>query len=471
MADDSGSWDLPGRARAQPRLVGSFARLIVRLFFRDLEVVGLEKVPSTGGVIFAANHVNGLVDPALLMGVLPRKPRFLAKSTLWSHPVVRPFLELAAAIPVFRRRDGADPAKNAETFTRCHEVLAAGGAIAIFPEGTSHSEPALIALKTGISRIVLEAESRFEGLRTAIVPVGLTFDDKERFRSRALVRIGEPVVPSAVVDRDEENRAAVLRLNEHVHTALAELTLNYPSWEEARWIERAAELWSHPRPELPGEAGLADRFAVRQAFIRGYRSLARAAPDRVAAVAEKVRSYDELLELHGLTDAQVASSYPVGRVSRFLVKSLGLLLVRMPLALIGTLINVAPYLLAGVIGRRLGRTPDVVATYKVFAGLLLYPAAWAALAAVGGWLGGGWWALAAFLAGPTTGFVALRFHERRNFFRREARAFLLLNSGDRSMTDLVRSRDDVLRSVQALADDYLQSSSGTASVSSNDGSQ
>ncbi len=414
----------------QPRLVRPLARLLLAIFFRTIEVVGAEKVPRRGPLVFAANHINGLVDPALLLIALPRQPRFLAKSTLWKMAVVRPFLELAAAIPVYRRSDpGVDASQNEDTFARCHAALAAGGAIALFPEGRSHNEPALVPLKTGISRIVLEAEERYGGIGTRIVPIGLTFEDKGRFRSRVLVQIGEPVDPTPeLADYQQAPREAVRTLTERVRQSLKTVTLNFPSWQEARLIERAAELYARPQSELPSETPLASRFAVLKAFIAGYLSLRERAPERVAAVASAVASYDELLARHRLRDAQVAARYPAGGVVRFVAKSLLLLLVRMPLAVLGTVLNGLPFWAVHTVAPRMGKTPDVLATYKLFGSLIFYPLAWIVAASLaGGWLG--WPAgVAAFLLAPLTGVIALRFWERRSFFLSEARAYLMLRA-------------------------------------------
>jgi 1-acyl-sn-glycerol-3-phosphate acyltransferase len=429
------------------------ARLLLHVFFRRVEVEGAENVPESGPVVFVANHNNSLVDPALLLGFLPRNPRFLAKSTLWEVPIVRPFLELAEAIPVYRRRDGSDPTKNTETFAACHRALADGGAVAIFPEGTSHSEPGLVPLKTGVSRIVLGAERELGPLGVRIVPVGLVFDDKGRFRSRALVRVGEPLDPSPELARcDDEPREAVRDLTGRVREALAEVTLNYPSWEEGRLIERAADILAQPEAELPAERPLADRFAVGRAFIDGYAELREDHPEAVAELAETVRDYDEMLRRFRLRDEQVAARYHPAGVVRFTAKSLFLLLVRLPLAAVGTLVHYLPYRAAGWVAERPERDPDVVATYKLMAGMVFCPLTWLALAALAGWRWGLEGGLAALVAAPATGVVALRFHERRSHFRRQLRAFLLLRRRRGPARELRRLRGEVLRRVGELAE-------------------
>lgn len=416
-------------------------------------MVAAERVPREGPLVFAANHINGLVDPALLLLALPRVPRFLAKSTLWHAVILRPFLRLAAAIPVYRRGDpGVDPAANEKTFAHCHAVLAAGGAIAIFPEGRSHNEPALVPLHTGVSRIVLEAEATRGPLGTRIVPVGLTFEDKGRFRSRVLVNVGDPIDPAAQCARYREDpREAVRELTERVREALRAVTLNYPSWREARLIERAAEIYQRPRSELPGETALADRFPIRKAFIDGYETLSARVPERVAAVAEAVESYDALLAYHGLHDRQVAASYPLPGVGRFVAKSLVVMLVRLPLAVAGTVLNGPAFWAVHAVASRLGTTPDVLATYKLFGSLLFYPGLWLASAAVAWQALGPAPAVVVLAIAAPSGVVALRFFERRRFFFGEARAYFRLHATHRAAAALEARRNAVLDAVRQLA--------------------
>ena len=231
------------------RLLQGLARLVLRIFFRRLEIEGREHVATDRPVLVVANHVNSLIDAVLLVAALPRMPRFLAKSTLWQMKPILPFLKLGGVIPVYRRQDeGVDPSKNAETFAKSHETLAAGGMIALFPEGKSHNEPELQPLKTGAARIALDTEDRFGPLALTLVPAGLVFDAKESFRSRALVRFGVPIVPEPPREgEDAKDFERVRRLTAAIDEGLRQVTPNYDSWEEARLLERAVDLWAVPR--------------------------------------------------------------------------------------------------------------------------------------------------------------------------------------------------------------------------------
>ncbi len=434
------------------RFVQALARLALSIFFRRLEVEGKERFPLAGPTVVVANHVNSLLDAVMLAGVLPRMPRFLAKSTLWQNPGLRPFLALARAIPVYRRIDpGVDAAQNFETFARCHEVLRDQGLIAIFPEGISHNEPQLQPLKTGAARITLEAESRFGPLGVRIVPMGLTFDAKGTFRSRALVRFGDAIEPGPTGD---DPWATVQALTARIEAGLKGITLNFESWDEARRLERAVELFDQPIPA--GSEELAWRDDLRRAFLAGSRRLRLAWPDEVAAVEAAVDDYDRLLRTTRLTDDQVAAQAPAGTVLWAAWSSVFHLLLRLPLGLVGTLLNYLPYRLAGVTGRRFGTSPDTLSTYKLFPALVLFPVTWALEALALGLATNGWMGLGLFLFAPLSGWIALRFHERRASFFREARGHLTLRTRTRIGRELVARRQKVVAGVRALIDRHRE---------------
>lgn len=448
----------PGR-RAD-RALSALARFALSIFYRRIQVEGARRVPRDRPLVIVANHPNGLVDPALLVGYLPRTPRFLAKSTLWRIAPIVPLLRLARVIPVYRKQDEVDTAGNAATFVRCHELLAGGGAIALFPEGASHAEPALLPLKTGAARIVLGAEAERGPLGLRVVPVGLVFDVRGRFRSRALIRVGEPIDPLAAAGDGWRELApeAVTALTAEIERGLDEVTLNFDSWEQARLVGRAAEVLERDAADLPARSTLASGFEARRAVLLGYRELARRHPERVAEVAQRVAAYEALLGAAGVRDRQVAARYPLPGVARWLARTLALLAGWLPLALAGTALNVVPYLAVTAIAPIFGRPEDQRATFKVYPALALYPLAWAAEAwAAARWTaaaGAGEWRWAAavglLIAAPLTGYAALAFHDRRRRLFAEVRAFLTLALRRRLADELRRRREAVRQGVEEL---------------------
>ena len=91
------------RAGAVKAAVLALVRALVGLFYRRIEVSGLENAPREGPVLLIANHNNGLVDPMVVLRALPRPVVFVAKSTLWKIPVLRSILDLLGCVPVVRR--------------------------------------------------------------------------------------------------------------------------------------------------------------------------------------------------------------------------------------------------------------------------------------------------------------------------------------------------------------------------------
>src|SRR5262249_34477919 len=161
-----------------------------------------EHVPAEGTpVIFAGNHPNSLLDPVLIIATCGRVVRIAAKDALFKNPLMRFVLGHLGAVPVQRRSDhdgthDAEATPNREVDNRTASeplgaVLAAGGAMGIFPEGLSHDEAHLARLKTGAARIALDTARR--GTAVQIVPCGLNYVRPKRFRSRVLIQYGPPV--------------------------------------------------------------------------------------------------------------------------------------------------------------------------------------------------------------------------------------------------------------------------------------
>ena len=85
-------------------VLAAFLRLVTRFFFRTIEVVGRDRVPREGAVIFVGNHPNSLVDPVLITTTCGRQVRFAARDGLFSTPV-RPILWALGSVPIRRKED------------------------------------------------------------------------------------------------------------------------------------------------------------------------------------------------------------------------------------------------------------------------------------------------------------------------------------------------------------------------------
>src|SRR2546421_788217 len=117
------------------RAVTALLRVLIRVFFKRIEIVDMERVPADVPVIFAVNHPNALIDPLFLLCFAPRRVSFLAKAPLFRTPLIGWFARAIDAIPVYRRQDAQAGVPvlhgNRETFAKSRDVLQRGGAIAI----------------------------------------------------------------------------------------------------------------------------------------------------------------------------------------------------------------------------------------------------------------------------------------------------------------------------------------------------
>ena len=379
-------------------------------------------------LVVVANHVNGLIDPMFLLGPLRLPARMLGKSTLWKIPVLAQILDLAGVIPVYRRQDeGADTSRNLETFARCHEELARGGVVAIFPEGTSHDEPSLQPLRTGAARIVLEAEARLGPLGTRILPVGLLFEER---RASARGRWSWSAMRSIRPRRSRSTCGSGHRRSPADRPSLRRARARDPQLLAAgtkRDWSNAARGFSRSTTSSCRSNGGCRRSSRRGAICSldspgcvsaSRRRSKRRSPRREPTMSSSCAS--------GLRDEQVVASYPVEKIAGFLARQLALGALALPLAAIGTALHLLPYALVHGIARRVRDEPNQVATYKVFPAIAIYPCWWVLLAFTAGWFGGWPAGIAALLFAPLTGGLALRFHDRRERLWREGRAYLLL---------------------------------------------
>lgn len=425
--------------------------LVLSIFFRRIELSGEENVPADTPVIYTPNHMNSLVDGLLARTKLPRDPRPLASATLWRVTALRPLLAAVGAIPVYRKQDSDDPGytgKNRDMFAACYEALAGRAAIVLFPEGESHTYPALQQLKTGVARIALGAERRHGPLAVRIIPVGLNFDARAKFRSRVLISIGEPIDPlSELPPGDMESADAVDAVMEKVEQGIRAVTINYPSWDEARLISRAANLYNGRHPREPEEESMAGEFSLHKQLADAYLYARQASPLRVKRVVDSVGSYDRLLRVLSVQHEHVVQEHPRLLQAIFSLRKLSLFLIRLPLALLGIFLNALPFFLTSGVSRMRIR-PDRESTAKIFAGMLIYPACWTVQSML---LAGellptiGWWLLA-----PLSGVASLLFRERHTQLLDELRTYLRLNSHAEMKQELGQRLELVCLEVEEL---------------------
>lgn len=380
--------------------------------------MGSEHVPATGPLIFVLNHPNALIDPLFLLAFSPRRVVFLAKEPLFRIPLIGWITRATGSIPVYRRVDGADASQNQRTFDRVGRVLAEGSAVALFPEGTSHSDPALRPLKTGAARMALGAAAAGQGT-VRVVPAGLYYTSKGTFRSSAVLCFGQAIAVTQVESSADGQPAAdaVRLLTDRLRDALVSVTLQADTPATLELVARAERILYAAASGHAAPRSVSEQFAVRSRLLKGREVLAASDPERLMTLERLVAEHDEALRAHRLSPENLLpSALTVRGVARYTLSALSYLLLLAPLAMVGIVANVIPYrLIRPLIVRALRVEQDVIATGKVLAAALFFPLTWLVTAA----LSWHWWgsraAMAAILIAPLSGIIALRFLERLDY--------------------------------------------------------
>lgn len=226
------------------KILGTTARILYRSL-ATIRVEGAEKLPKDQGYIIVANHTT-ILDPitvalpAFEQGTLPR---FLAKDSLFRAPVLGWVLRNLAHIPVVR--GSTDARKSLET---AQNIIRAGGAVVIYPEGTLTSDPDLWPMqgRTGVARLALatgvpvyplahwgDEKILPDGAKPSIFP-----------RKTVTIKVGDPIYLNTLVDVEAEKKYNRTELQAVTDAMLDEVT---KLLADIRQEERPAGRWNPQR--------------------------------------------------------------------------------------------------------------------------------------------------------------------------------------------------------------------------------
>jgi len=173
------------------------------IWFR-LRSEGLERIPTEGPLILAANHVSYL-DPAVVGSTFPRVIRFLISREVHDHPALCWFYRSMLSVPVDRTGGVARQALR-----EALRALSRGEVVGIFPEGGRMAPGEEEEALGGVALLARRSGA-------AVVPVGIGGTDVSMPRGAAwprptgvVVRYGEPLVYDAVVGHDNAREGGVL---------------------------------------------------------------------------------------------------------------------------------------------------------------------------------------------------------------------------------------------------------------------
>ena len=443
--------------------VKSALRTLLNVYFGRLELFHAERVPLDGPVLFASNHPGSVTDAFVIGTSVPRPVHFVATVQMFRFRPLAWLLKQCGIIPINRLKDDPRAMRTVvDTFEACFKVLELQGAVGIFPEGITYDDAQLKTVKTGAARMALELEHQHDGrLGLKIVPVGLTYSGKERYRSAVLVHFGDPIlVADFLGDYGGHRKECIGRLSAEIEHRLQSLIVNLPKLEQARVVESVKGLYLE-RLRL-GNMIVNEPVAPRTEELLLTQAIAGAAawteqclPERFERFARKLREYDRwCARLKLPADALEESQGNV--LARALSRTL-LGVVGLPVALYGWLHRLLPVALVRCVAARFtqkevrkAQTPHV----SMLAGL----AAFGGFYALFVWLVHRWfgWPLSLWyaLSLPPAGLVAHYYLRSLRQFVNAWRTVVILARAPFAAKRLMRLRSELIAEIEALRREY-----------------
>jgi 1-acyl-sn-glycerol-3-phosphate acyltransferase len=273
------------------QIVDTTIRVLLKLLCR-VRAPGIDRVPLTGPLILAVNHINFLEIPLLYTLLRPRRVIGMAKLETWDIPALRVLANLWGAIPIERG------AADTTAFRLALAELSRGGIIGIAPEGTRSRDGRLGKGNAGI--ITLAYRSGAPILPLVHHGGERVWDELKRGR-RALVtvRVGRLINHGAEADsvpltRDERRR----RLDELMHAMASLLPPRYRgAYARSEAYNLAAALEEY-RLKNPSEGRMIRRFTRLADHARAFSRSRRAGHFTASAFVVDPQRTHTLLVYH-----------------------------------------------------------------------------------------------------------------------------------------------------------------------------
>lgn len=127
---------------------------------------------------------------------------------------------------------------NQVLFRGTFDALAGNNVVALFPEGTSYTEPRIMQVKDGAAWSALEYTKYLKdhpGAKLTLVPAAIVYTNKAKYRSSIIVEYGPPIQLDALEaeflsGEDGAAKRAAKQLTVEIEKSLVDMSINAPDW-------------------------------------------------------------------------------------------------------------------------------------------------------------------------------------------------------------------------------------------------
>lgn len=395
--------------------------LALLVYFRRISYSNRHKIPKGKRIIYALNHPSAFLDALLAGAYLPHPVYFLIRGDVYVNRLVRTVLWSLHTLPIYRFRDGFKRMKgNEDTFKKCYRILEKGRApVMIMAEGGNSERKRLLPLQKGAARLAFGAFEE-KGLKDIVlVPVGVNYTEVQRFRSSAMVSVGEPLPLANYLDSYlHDPRLAVQQLTSDLERNMRKVVAQIDLPEDEAWANPLLDIAREGEgPRWPFSS---DPEPLAREFQRVGR-INKMSREEKAACWKDLMSYRELLDKAGLRSFH-PSKIGNGNIAGYFLGIIPFFL--------AWLLNRPPLVLAHWIARSKAPSPVFFPSVRFVLGLLFW-VIWFILGAL----------LIGFLGGLVIGFLgmlSLLFFDRYSGWR-------VNFCTKKQQAELIRARENLLR--------------------------
>ena len=337
-------------------------RVIGGVYFARVTVIHPERLRGEGPVLYLGLHRNGAVDGFVYHQTLGR-PTFLISTQLQKNWFARLFF---TGIAITRPKDEGDRSKNEAALQQCVRRLRGGGALCVFPEGTSSLSPRHLPFKSGAAWLILDYLEA-DGPPLRVVPVGIHYECPWAFRAKVEVVVGNPITLD--LGKELSYREKLKTIKRRIQVGLEAVGINVPSEADQERIQNLA---------------YAATLATPRSYFQSLKAMEDGVPEPVSTAWAEL---EPKLRTAPLWRHQGLPLFPMGSLVLY---TLGLVLLA-PVVLSAVVVNLPPCLAGWAAGKKFPDGRNVISLWKILVGLPVF-GIWMVSVVVVCWLVGrpGW---------------------------------------------------------------------------------